>query len=74
MTNSEERAVSAIRPILQDEYLRGLEEGLAIAEKICTWIGDVRPPRKYGQEVAKWGRAAIKKAREDCGKHLHSSA
>ena len=59
-----EIAVAAVTEAMRQEYARGLEDGLRVAEKICAWIGDVQPPRKYGLLVKEWGTREIERARK----------
>jgi len=57
-------AVAAVAEAMHQEYAKGREDGLRVAEKICAWIGDVQPPRKYGLLVKEWGTKEIERARK----------
>ena len=53
------------RSIASRSYDQGLNDGLAVAECIVSWLGDREPQRKYAIEAAEWGRKAIDAARKD---------
>ena len=58
-----ENAVTAIEQFGESQFRAGLEEGLAVAEKIVSWLS-AQPDSKRQKDQRQWAITAIAKARE----------
>ena len=60
----DEELLNNIKAHGEEQYKKGLEDGLKVAEKIRCWL-DVQPPQQYAQQVRGWAKTAIEKARHN---------
>lgn len=60
----EDAALATLRVIERRAYLRGLHDGLAVAERIRGWLTR-QPDTKRQREVREWADKAIAAAKEE---------